>query len=185
VPPTRPEVGKIQGATVDFIAFPEQEEFIEDLRRAAELCIIGENYVTSVQKQEEREKQREKERWAAARDQISEKEERINQSLEEDAQSENSEKMQLFDLFFEQNGLAMIVDMLQGELFDLNKNNPPEKNTDEGSDDGSRTEIEFEDKILLPPLPIATQALQSISILIQNVSRATSLYGTYSPTIFL
>jgi hypothetical protein len=32
------------------------------------------------------------------------------------------------------------------------------------------------DPILLPPVEIATQALQSISILIQNVSRATSLY---------
>lgn len=36
--------------------------------------------------------------------------------------------------------------------------------------------VEVKQHIKLPPLSIATQALQSISILIQNVNRATSLY---------
>jgi len=39
-----------------------------------------------------------------------------------------------------------------------------------------RSVLDGHPKILLPPFAIATQALQSVSILIQNVSRATSLY---------
>ena len=92
--------------------------------------------------------------------------------------------MLLFDLFFERNGLALIVEILSGDYFDFEKNpiNKDEKG-DEDQDDGldgsvdkKRNKPELGDKTLLPPLSIATQALQSISILIQNVSRATSLY---------
>ena len=52
----------------DFIPFPEQDEFVEDLRRAAELCVIGEHFITNLQKKEERKQQRDAQRWAAARD---------------------------------------------------------------------------------------------------------------------
>jgi hypothetical protein len=37
-------------AKAKFIHIPEEEEFIEDLRRAAELAVIGENYVTNLQR---------------------------------------------------------------------------------------------------------------------------------------
>jgi Uncharacterised conserved protein len=155
---------KIQGPLVDFIPFPEQDEFIEDLRRAAELCIIGENFVTSMLRKEDLYKQRQKEKWAAARDAIEGEEE--SEQPDDDTIALNEEKLQLFDLFFERNALAMIVNMLYGESFHFEKSN----------DSDEDEPIELEVVTLLPPLRIATQALQSISILIQNVSRATSLY---------
>ena len=37
-------------------------------------------------------------------------------------------------------------------------------------------DLDEHDYTLLPPLEIATQAIQSISILVQNVKRATSLF---------
>jgi hypothetical protein len=52
----------------DFIPFPDHVEFVEDLRRAAELCVIGENYVANVERRHEQKEQREKERWRAIRD---------------------------------------------------------------------------------------------------------------------
>lgn len=165
----------------DFLPFPEevQDAFVEDLRRAAELCVIGEHFVTNLQKQEERQRQRDVRRWNAARDGLLDPSE-SEQSVEEgDGLAESDEKIQLFDLFFERNGLALIVDMLSGESFDFVKNpiqNDEEEEQGEGTEQPEKKEPELEDKTLLPPLSIATQALQSISILIQNVSRAMSLY---------
>lgn len=190
--PLRP-AEKMRGPVVDFIPFAEQEEFIEDLRRAAELCIIGENFVTVLQRKEDTAKERAKMRWAAARDaladEVSESEPAYDESSANGA-AEFNEKLQLFDLFFERNALAMIVDMLYGESFRIEVPNHPsdvvpssKDSVDDNGDIDDTDEIpkpetvpEVETLLLLPPLPIATQALQSISILIQNVSRATSLY---------
>lgn len=166
--PLRPS-DKIRGPLADFILFPEQDEFIEDLRRAAELSIIGENFVTNMQKKEDLATQRSKRRWAAARDVFDDQDE--STEVAEDECRINGAKLQLFDLFFERNALALIVNMLYGESFHF------EKNIDSESDKSETDpEIEMAVETLLPPLAIATQALQSISILIQNVSRATSLY---------
>lgn len=162
----------------DFMEFPEEEAFVEDLRRAAELCVIGEHFVTNLQKKEDRQKERDTRRWKAARDGVMEEEDESENGADEKL-DQTDEKTQLFDLFFERMGLALIVDLLSGDSFDFVKN-PILKKTN-GEDElnesiNSLKEPELENKTLLPPLPIATQALQSISIMIQNVSRATSLY---------
>ena len=65
--------------------------------------------------------------------------------------------------------------------------------TNDDDDEESRTQMQHQQKfqqqqqqqllLLLPPPTIATQAIQSLSILIQNVSRATSLYFLLSNDI--
>lgn len=66
-----------------------------------------------------------------------------------------------FELFCERNALANIVNIVTGVAFA----------TSSSSDGSEETSNQY-----LPPLSIATQSIQSVSILIQNVSRATSLY---------
>ena len=82
----------------------------------------------------------------------------------------------IFELFCERNGLANIVNIVTGVAFQQNQLEETSSSKD-ASDDaptkGKPTKIQ---DVVLPPLSIATQAVQSISILIQNVSRATSLY---------
>jgi hypothetical protein len=185
--PLRPEDAKFlkEGPLADFIPFPNQDEFIEDLRRAAELCVIGENFVSNIEKKVKLKKEFDKQQWQAARDGlIDELEEQSNQfeGLDQEA---NDEKVQLFDLFFERNGLVMLVDMLHGESFEfqqdaISSSTTAEEEKTESFDNEIKSDnitmLEKEKKTLLPPLAVATQVLQSISILIQNVSRATSLY---------
>lgn len=192
--PIRPVRKMPTGPVADFIPFPEQEEFIEDLRRVAELCVIGENFVSRMQRKQESAEERAKVRWAAARDALLEDVSESDPAYDE-THVEYNEKMQLFDLFFERNALALIVDMLYGESFcvvpeltstrgadDKNEDEQPnEKETNQPNatsiiPNSNDTTEQQENITLLPPLSIATQALQSISILIQNVSRATSLY---------
>lgn len=188
-PPTSPTTpSPFTGPNVQFIDFPNQEIFIEDLRRAAELCVIGENFVTSLQNKQDTKEQRDRERWEALRDGLDDP----DFSNSEVDELEN-EKTMLFDIFFEREGLAMVVEMLHGERFqpppteesiDTDPNRTPTKNKQDPSPpkeprDDSINETENEPTpppTLLPPLPIATQVLQSICILIQNVSRAASLY---------
>ncbi|GAX20084.1 hypothetical protein FisN_18Lh020 [Fistulifera solaris] len=67
---------------------------------------------------------------------------------------------QLFDLFIEEHVLSYMVDLVLGSLFSSSSSSSSSNNAPR----------------LLPPLPVATQAIQSISILIQNVSQVTSLY---------
>lgn len=76
----------------------------------------------------------------------------------------------LFELFCEKNVLGLIVNIVTGVAFITNKETEKDfDNEADGKDSGNKI-------VLLPSLPIATQAIQSISILVQNVSRATSLY---------
>ena len=82
--------------------------------------------------------------------------------------------LDIFELFCERNGLANIVNIVTGVAFVHEK-------IDEGSAKAVDEEVGSDKPVQpqeyqLPPLSIATQAVQSISILIQNVSRATSLY---------
>lgn len=75
-----------------------------------------------------------------------------------------------FELFCERNVLANIVNIVTGVAFattSLQK---------DSSATTSTTTSTNQQQQYLPPLTIATQAIQSVSILIQNVSRATSLY---------
>ena len=221
--PSRNSYTTPSGPIADFIPMEQMEVMIEDLRRIAELCIIGENFVTKVQKKQDQAQMRAQRKWAAARDVLLE-----DVSESEPAYDETStdylEKLQLFDLFFERNALLTIVNMLHGDAFSLEKHPPPPTNTKGNPDlqpppshDRSSSELNHSissipetdipivgndstaatatlatvtapatptpttiTTTLLPPLSVATQALQSISILIQNVSRVTSLYAMLS-----
>jgi len=121
----------------------------------------------------------------------------------------------IFDLFFERNGLGMIVNILTGDMFRLTplsakvdavafsqSRNADNANSEtcgidqyqeangsqeDSSNIDSRDDVDnnacYEAKetcTLLPTLKVATQAVQSVSILVQNVSRATSLYFVLS-----
>ncbi|GAX17820.1 hypothetical protein FisN_18Hh020 [Fistulifera solaris] len=124
--------------TALYVTLTQMETIVEDLRRLAELVVMGENAVTAGEKQKPVEK---------------------NQDIPKDEEEELDlttmlqYHAQLFDLFIEEHVLSYMVDLVLGTLFS-----------------SSATAK------LLPPLPVATQAIQSISILIQNVSQVTSLY---------
>jgi Uncharacterised conserved protein len=197
-----------QGPIADFIPMEQtqMDVLIEDLRRLAELCIIGENFSSKMQKKHDMAASRAQRKWAAARDALLE-----DVSESEPAYDETSieyvETLQLFDLFFERNALSTIVDMLHGESFSLEQQ-PNQSEIEEKADTATVTAAATTDVVdqlvssvtkldlnestttttttpavvgtLLPPLSVATQALQSISILIQNVSRVTSLYAILS-----
>lgn len=144
----------------EFIAFPDEAPAIENIRRIAELCVIGENYVTNLQKEQSAYEQRRKDEWKSARDGISTS---LRKMSEEEKPKQNMEKSQLFDIFLERNGMALLVEMLIGDRLQ-----PPE---------GTQGK---EGVTYLPAINVAVQVLQSICILIQNVSRATSLYALLS-----
>jgi len=79
----------------------------------------------------------------------------------------------IFELFCERNGLANIVNIVTGVAFQVEEIAASQDDEGVAPIKGKSTKIQ---DVVLPPLSIATQAVQSISILIQNVSRATSLY---------
>jgi Uncharacterised conserved protein len=207
--------GEQEGALVEYysearyIAVQQQtgsssvDEFVEDLRRVAELVVQGENYITSQEKKRQRDLEREKKRWHSDRDSFDgmddddddDDDDSVNMSDDDKNHSKRNaaaskreqqspEYANLFDLFFEQNGLGMIVDMLTGVAFEseqqmMHTPTSNEQDADGGGGEGGRHQQNQQEPpsiLYLPPLEIATQALQSISILIQNVSRATSLY---------
>jgi hypothetical protein len=182
-----------------FIDIPDEEEFIEDLRRAAELVVVGENYVTNLQKKKDKKWERAKESWGANRDDMLNMSGEFNVAPEEDHKDDEDDirmgaYMDIFDLFFERNALDMIVNMLMGSSFDFSEEvrkakpeGAPESGNTDVSRDSSTDDWESkasrrlakavaEDGVLLPSLRIATQAVQSLAIMIQNVSRATSMY---------
>jgi hypothetical protein len=187
-----------QDVKAKFIDIPDQEEFIEDLRRAAELIIIGENYVTNLQKKKEKKWERAKEKWSANKNDLLKMSDDDDEVPEEEQKDdEDNIRMgmyeDLFDHFFERNALDMIVNMLTGASFDFSEEvsqaRAIEKSPESGNTDVSKDSDDPEKKAtnrlakavaehgaLLPPLAIATQAVQSLAIMIQNVSRATSMY---------
>lgn len=114
------------------------------------------------------------------------------------------ENMSLFETFFERHGLATLTNLLLGNSFDI-LNHPAvleqqyhrqqqeqDKASSKGTGsttstagtEGGETDEEYrpipiEDHVnykLLPPIAIATQTIQSVSMLVQNVSQATSLF---------
>jgi uncharacterized protein YdcH (DUF465 family) len=166
VTPTKAPLQRTTDPTAAFISIPSPEQMIEDLRRVAELVIIGENVVTAAQKREDRNRDK-IEVDGTPTNVVDQGEAEGGPNLED--------HMQLFELFFERKSLEMIVNLLIGESFDLIKH----EREDCASGSFGETEgitLSPDDVILVPPLPIATQAIQSLSLLAQNVSRATSLY---------
>jgi hypothetical protein len=183
-----------------FIDIPDEEEFIEDLRRAAELVVVGENYVTNLQKKKDKKWERAKDEWSSNRDDMLNMSGEFNVAPEEDHKDDEDdirmgEYLDIFDHFFERNALDMIINMLMGSSFDFSEEvrkarkfeKAPESGNTDASKESSTEDWESkasrrlakavaEDGVLLPSLGIATQAVQSLAIMIQNVSRATSMY---------
>ncbi len=135
--------------TALYVTLTQMDIIVEDLRRLAELVVTGENATTAGEKQKQQQTIAENHHDASNDDEEEEEEEEKSDDLTTTLQYH----AQLFDLFIEEHVLPYMVDLVLGSLF--------------SSDHGPK---------LLPPLPVATQAIQSISILIQNVSQVTSLY---------
>jgi Uncharacterised conserved protein len=179
------------------------ERVVEALRRVAELVIIGENYSASVQKRKDA--ARSKDLWNTSRDIFDDFDVAQDfMPVEEEKKAENDERCQLFDIFFERGTLEFIANLITGEPFNYRSTisneschsndtigTEPDATQQSTTDAASVAESasnqsatspkkkKKREKVresLLPPLSIAIQAIQSISILIQNVSRAISLY---------
>jgi Uncharacterised conserved protein len=186
----RPGRKKDQPPLAEFISLAADDDnnsnetttllLIEEIRRIAELCVIGENYVTNLQNEELAYERRRKDEWKQARDGISTS---LRKMSEEEKPMQNMEKSQLFDIFLERNGMALLVEMLNGSVFrpppppdDRNNSNNSSETTNKKHNNNQAVVV----VTYLPPITVAIQALQSICILIQNVSRATSLYALLS-----
>ena len=156
--------------------YEEEIEAVEIIRRVAELVVVGERAAASAAEHTEKlRKVAEKQTWG---DDITEEQE---EALKMRGRSAETEKyISLFENFFERNGLSFIVQIVTGACFGLNGfgglSNEIAKDMRMAEDSLPGIGTSEHDYSLLPPLPIATQAVQSVSILVQNVSRATSLY---------
>ena len=150
----------------------EEEELVELLRRIAELVLLGEKAVAAAEAREDR-KHRQKQNSDGA----------LLFPKPEEPKEDTASHVALFELFFERNALSLIVNIATGVAFaqpvDASKNESDKDGKDtvgKGGADSNVTLHTSTDCTLLPSLKIVTQAIQSVSILIQNVSRATSLY---------
>lgn len=144
----------------------EEAELIELLRRTAELVILGEKSVAQAEVQEDERR--------AHRRQHSDGQVYVPKPSSK-PNPDTACHAAMFEHFFERNALSLIVNIATGVAFCA----PPLQNNegDETPDDETPKKKPSDTNCtLLPPLPVATQAIQSVSILIQNVSRATSLY---------
>ena len=154
----------------------EEKEAVEIIRRVAELVVVGERAAASAADHTEKlRKVAENQHWG---DDILEEQDAV---LNMRGRSTETDKyISVFENFFERNGLSFIVQIVTGACFSLN--GIGDRATERAED--IRMAEDFlrgidasdHDYTLLPPLSIATQAVQSVSILVQNVSRATSLY---------
>lgn len=162
-------------ATVDaVICVMPEHGMVEDLRRIAELVIIGENAMLRQERKQKRILQRDREQWNNIRDRVGDTPPAGDEPTEgdEDETIDVEMHLQMFDLFFERNTLETIISMLLGTSLDLATHR-----MQDATEDAGETLPSYENSTtVLPPLSVATQAIQSISIMIQNVSRVTSLY---------
>eukprot|EP00551_Chaetoceros_affinis_P004032 CAMPEP_0203678016 /NCGR_PEP_ID=MMETSP0090-20130426/30388_1 /ASSEMBLY_ACC=CAM_ASM_001088 /TAXON_ID=426623 /ORGANISM="Chaetoceros affinis, Strain CCMP159" /LENGTH=1215 /DNA_ID=CAMNT_0050545093 /DNA_START=1 /DNA_END=3648 /DNA_ORIENTATION=- len=143
----------------------QEREMVELLRRIAELVVQGEQ--------------------RAAADDISISSERQQMEAANNTGSANGNA--IFEYFCEANVLGTIVNIVTGAAFSDNTRNDNRLSRDMGkmglSANSTPTKQRTLDKrgsqsehILVPSIPIAIQAIQSVSILVQNVARVTSLY---------
>ena len=166
-----------------FLSIPkkEEEEMVELIRRVAELVVLSERMAGQIL---EGERSFSNSKRGDDNDEEEQQDETTNSS--EDAMP----YLALFDLFCERNALANIVNVVTCVAFApvedrpsrTNSSNSPDKAVKQPKETGRGAVATTQIPYILPPLTIATQAIQSISILIQNVSRATSL-SSYSATI--
>lgn len=167
----KPSSSMSSQAEVIFIPMSNQheEETVELLRRIAEMVVTGERMAAASE-----EKQKRRAMWG--KDITQEHDDRDNGDDDDDDTHGND--IALFEHFFERNALSLIVDIVTGAAFKVNYDEPEASIHSDQMDDDSETARRNATPTctLLPALTIATQALQSVSILVQNFSRATSLY---------
>lgn len=153
-----------------FLSIPEkdEEEMVELIRRVAELVVLSERMAGQILEGSSNR------RGNSLNNQEEDDEEDQKSNHSEDA----TQYLALFELFCERNALANIVNIVTGVAFA-----PEEKQQSKPNSSNSLDRIQSKSNSdaaqtphILPPLTIATQAVQSVSILVQNVSRATSLY---------
>jgi len=142
----------------------DEDELVELLRRIAELVVLGEKSVAQAEVQEEKRR---------AHRRMSSDGVFVPKPMEK-PKLDAASNAAMFEHFFERNALSLIVNIATGVAFRASNDNEEDENLDDETKGSCSTAQS--DCTLLPPLPIATQAIQSVSILIQNVSRATSLY---------
>ena len=137
------------------------DELVELIRRTAELVVQGECYASS----------------GATNNSIS-----INGNKTKDTGKDkklSTEELEsylaVFEYFCEKNVLGLFVNIVTGSVFKETYDDQ-ENGINESKKDGIIKETDKNEKMLLPPLTITTQIVQSISILVQNVCKATSLY---------
>lgn len=162
----------------------EVARMVEVIRRVAELVVIGERAAASaIQHKEKLQKLAEKQQWGG---EIMEEEDELFEVKARNAESDKY--IAIFEAFFERNGLALITNILTGVSFDLRAYREKQRSNLHLDRSGHVEDLRIAEDMLqgidldehsymlLPPLPVATQAIQSVSILVQNVSRATSLF---------
>jgi hypothetical protein len=126
----------------------DEEQFVELLRRMAELVVRAERSAAhTLEAQERRTPQTNNARTLNMR------------QAEEREEEELASHLAVYEHFCERNAFSLIVNIVTGIAFQTTTTTSKQVNT-----------------TMLPPLTIATQAVQSVSILIQNVSRVTSMY---------
>ncbi|KAL9179663.1 hypothetical protein ACHAXT_008953 [Thalassiosira profunda] len=171
-------------ANADFLAVDRSDELelVELLRRIAELAVLSERKAGQLLERQGNPMNGRDGEGQAGGEGAGEDEAQKKSAYNEDAALPY---LALFELFCERNALATMVNIVTGVAFERAAegecNNIGVTGEDAPSDDNSLLDAADKPKRKrrahrLPPLTIATQAVQSVSILIQNVSRATSLY---------
>eukprot|EP00956_Cyclotella_meneghiniana_P013044 scaffold18638_cov35-Cyclotella_meneghiniana.AAC.4 len=167
---------------------------VELIRRVAELVVLSERMAGQIL-EGERGSSNNNNNSSSSRGGDDDKDD--GEREEEDEKTNSSEDampyLALFDLFCERNALANIVNVVTGVAFAPKEEQQSRTNSSNSLDKAvqqlnpissgaaataaaAATTTTTHIPHILPPLTIATQAIQSVSILIQNVSRATSLY---------
>ena len=181
----RGDISQRNPKLANFINIPEQDSMVEDLRRIAELVVIGENYVTQQEKKAQKELEKSRQQWSTDRDMIFSGNDEHHNDDKGQEEALSPELADVFDLFFERNTLAILVELLNGKAYETPEIRSVQDKAAAYAEmrhaaSSNSTKPATERPILLPPLAVATQAIQSLSILVQNVSRATSLYILFS-----
>jgi hypothetical protein len=172
-------------ANAHFLSISEkdEEEMVELIRRVAELVVLSERMAGQILQ-------------GTSNDNVDggdssvgggksdDGKDGVNNHDAQDNDAAASPYLALFELFCERNALANIVNIVTGAAFVPRKEQQSRENSSNNLQNipAKKTRASFttlngtSTPQILPPLTIATQAIQSVSILIQNVSRATSLY---------
>ncbi|KAG7364009.1 hypothetical protein IV203_037211 [Nitzschia inconspicua] len=186
-----------------FVPMPytDMAQMVETVRRIAELVVVGERAAATISSETAK---LDSKQWND--DTTEEEKLQDEEYVQiQDKIAEQEPYASIFDLFFEKNGLELITDVLTGKAFDLTTHLDRRvrdieqaiaviQNNVEGADEETKLERldkcesklkaldelkemeKYHGMVLLPPLAVATQGFQSVSILVQNVKRATSLF---------